>query len=237
MCCYRLNIDKCGIVCQGLDALPQGTVLFAVKVQTKVKYPGTWLREASIVEQGPLAELFVKAQFLAFLAIRVEEKSSVLYPAQLRKIILKEYRLPADRYSELTGQLEQALKLFKKAEQDVREGVGGRRQGGQGVKTTEGKLRAAATAHQERAHHLLGQMRGAWEQAKTRRLLKAPLPKMPPSTLPPLGKWEVTRGYHEELLHGVVFVGHPGGWEVYDLVGGRCTTWLPRQFQSRAPRS
>ena len=51
-------------------------------------------------------------------------------PAQLRKIILKEYRLPADRYSELKGQFEQALKLFKKAEQDVREGVGGRRQGG-----------------------------------------------------------------------------------------------------------
>ena len=38
--------------------------------------------------------------------------------------------------------------------------VGGRRQGGQGVKTREGKLRAAATAHHERAVHLLWQMRG-----------------------------------------------------------------------------
>ena len=46
-------------------------------------------------------------------------------PAQLRNIILKEYRLPADRYSELKGQFEQALKLFKKDAQDVREGVGG----------------------------------------------------------------------------------------------------------------
>ena len=53
-------------------------------------------------------------------------------PAQLRKIILKEYRLPAYRYSELKGQFEQALKLFQKTEQDVREGVGGRRQGGAG---------------------------------------------------------------------------------------------------------
>ena len=40
---------------------------------------------------------------------------------------------------------------------------------------------------------------------------------MPPSTPPPLGKWEVTGGHQQELLHNVVFVGHPGGWEVYDL--------------------
>ena len=53
-------------------------------------------------------------------------------PAQLRKIILKEYRLPANRYSELKGQFEQALRLFKKAEQDVREGVGGGGRGGAG---------------------------------------------------------------------------------------------------------
>ena len=63
------------------------------------------------------------------------------------------------------------------------------------MKSREGKLRAAATAQQGRAEDLPGQMRGAWERAKKRRLLKAPLPKMPPSTLPPFGKWEVTRGH------------------------------------------
>ena len=108
-------------------------------------------------------------------------------PAQLTKIILKEDRLPADWYSELKGQFEQALKLFKKAEHDVRQGVGGRRQGGQGVKTREGKLRASAIAHQKRAEVLPGQMRGPWEAAQKRRLLKAPLPKMPPAPFPPLG--------------------------------------------------
>ena len=138
--------------------------------------------------------------------------------AQLRNIILKEYRLLADRYSGLKGQFEQALKLFKKAEQDVREGVGGGGgRGGQGLKTRKGKLRATATAHQERAEHRFGQMRGPGEEAKKRRLLKAPLPKLPPSTLLPFGKGDVTGGHQEELLHGVVFVGHRGGWEVYDL--------------------
>ena len=67
-------------------------------------------------------------------------------PDQLRKLVLKEYRLPADRYSQLKGQFEQACLSFKKAEQAVREGSGGKRQGGQGVKSREGKLRAAATA-------------------------------------------------------------------------------------------
>ena len=61
-------------------------------------------------------------------------------PAQLRKIILKEYRLRADWYSELKGQFELALKLFKKAEQDDREGVGGRRQGGQGVPLVHARM-------------------------------------------------------------------------------------------------
>ena len=151
-------------------------------------------------------------------------------PDQLRKLVLKEYRSPADRYSKLRGQFEQACQSFKKAEQAVREGVGGKRQGGQGVKSREGKLRAAATAQQGRAEDLLGQMRGAWEEAKKRRLLKAPLPKMPPSTLPPFGKWEVTGGHQEELLHGVVFAGTPRGWEVYDLaataVSRSCTQKL-----------
>ena len=131
-------------------------------------------------------------------------------PAQLRKIVLKEYRLPADRYSPLNRQFEQACKPFKKAEHVVREGPGGKRLWGQGVKTREGKLRAAATARQERAEHLLGQMQGPWEEAKKRRLVKAPLPKMPPSTMPPFGKWEVTGGHEEELPHGVVLARHPG---------------------------
>ena len=51
-------------------------------------------------------------------------------PDQLRKLVLKEYRSPADRYSKLKGQFEQACQSFKKAEQAVREGVGGKRQGG-----------------------------------------------------------------------------------------------------------
>ena len=77
---YRL-IDKCGIVFQGPDTLPKGTVLYEVKVRTKVKCLGTWLGEASIMEQyqGPPAKLFVKAQFLASLPMRVEVKISALY--------------------------------------------------------------------------------------------------------------------------------------------------------------
>ena len=55
------------------------------------------------------------------------------------------------------------------------------------MKTREGELRAAPTAHQESAEHLLGQMWGPWEEAKNCRILKARLPKMPPSTPPPLG--------------------------------------------------
>ena len=53
-------------------------------------------------------------------------------PDQLRKLVHKEYRSPADRYSKLRGQFEQACQSFKKAEQAVREGVGGRGRGGRG---------------------------------------------------------------------------------------------------------
>ena len=59
-------------------------------------------------------------------------------------------------------------------------------------------------------------MRGPWGEAKKRRLLKAPLPKLPP---PPIwgmgGDW----GGGEEMLHGVNVVVHEGGVEVYDLAG------------------
>ena len=58
---------------------------------------------------------------------------------QLRKLVLKEYRSPADRYSKLRGQFEQACQSFKKAEQAVREGVGGKRQGGAGAEEQGGK--------------------------------------------------------------------------------------------------
>ena len=52
--------------------------------------------------------------------------------AQLRKIILKEYRLPNDRYSQWKGRFEEACKLFNQVEQDVREGVWGEESGGAG---------------------------------------------------------------------------------------------------------
>ena len=92
---------------------------------------------------------------------------------------------------------------------------------------------AAATAQQERAEHLLGQMPGPWEEAKKRRLLKAPLAKMPPCTLPPFGKWEVTGGHQEEPLHGVVFAGHSGGWEVYDLAGTAVSRSCTQKLRER----
>ena len=60
-------------------------------------------------------------------------------PDQLRKLVLKEYRSPADRYSKSRGQFEQACQSCKKAEQAVREGVGGKRQGGAGGDEQGGK--------------------------------------------------------------------------------------------------
>ena len=43
---YRLNIEKCGLVCQGADTIPVGTRLFGVKVRDNVKYlsmPTSWI--------------------------------------------------------------------------------------------------------------------------------------------------------------------------------------------------
>ena len=60
-------------------------------------------------------------------------------PDQPRKLVLKEYRSPADRYSQLKGQFEQACQSFKKAERAVREGMGGKRQGGAGGDEQGGK--------------------------------------------------------------------------------------------------
>jgi hypothetical protein len=57
-------------------------------------------------------------------------------PDQLRKLVLKEYRSPADRYSKLRGQFEQACQSFKKAEQAVLEvNTGGVSNGGMVVGT------------------------------------------------------------------------------------------------------
>ena len=78
---YKLHKGKCGVVFYGPSRLPPGTVLYGVKVCTKVKYLGTWLAQASIMEQyqGPLSKLMIKAQFLASLPLRVEEKIQALY--------------------------------------------------------------------------------------------------------------------------------------------------------------
>ena len=78
---YRLNMDKCGVVFQGPDAPPPKTVLYGVQERSKVKYLGTWLGHAIVLDQyqGPLAKLVVKAQFLASLPLIAEEKIQALY--------------------------------------------------------------------------------------------------------------------------------------------------------------
>ena len=47
----RLNMDKCGVVFQGPHAPPPGTVLYGVSVRSKVKYLGTWLGHATVLNQ------------------------------------------------------------------------------------------------------------------------------------------------------------------------------------------
>ena len=74
------------------------------------------------------------------------------------------------------------------------ETCGGKRQGGAGLKEKKRRVREAATAHTKRAEGLQEQMCTPWGEAKKRHLLTEPLPKIPPSTLPPFGEWEVTRG-------------------------------------------
>ena len=109
-------------------------------------------------------------------------------PDQLRKLALKEYRSPADRYCKLKGQLEQACQSFQKAKHAVREGVGGKRQGGQGVKSREGKLRAAATAQQEGQRICWGRCGGLGRRQRNAASLRPPPPpRCPPAPSPPLG--------------------------------------------------
>ena len=72
--------------------------------------------------------------------------------------------------------------------------MGGRGKGISGLREKERKLREAASAHSKRSQGLLQQMRAPWGEAKKRYLVKAPLFKMRPFPLPPLGKREVTWG-------------------------------------------
>ena len=74
-------MGKCGVVFQGPDPLPPGTFLYGVRVCTKVNYLGTWLGHASVFDQYqvPLAKLMVKAQFLASLPLKSEEKNQAQY--------------------------------------------------------------------------------------------------------------------------------------------------------------
>ena len=59
--------------------------------------------------------------------------------------------------------------------------------------------------------------------AKNRHLLKAPLPKMPPSSLPPPRHWPVT-GPGEEDLHRLVFAAAEAGVDVFDAAGTPTST-------------
>ena len=76
-----LNMDKCGVVFQGPDARPPGTVLYGVLVRSKIKNLGTWLGHATVLDQyqGPLAQRMVKAQFLASLPLKAGGEIQALY--------------------------------------------------------------------------------------------------------------------------------------------------------------
>ena len=78
---YRLNVRKCGVVLQGIDWHSEQVPICGFHVQRKVKYLGTWLGNATIMEQfqGPLAKLQAKAQFLATLPLTESEKVQALH--------------------------------------------------------------------------------------------------------------------------------------------------------------
>ena len=98
------------------------------------------------------------------------------------------------------------------------------------MKTREGKLRAQLLPTRKGQSCCWGRRGGLGRRQKNAASLRPSSPRCPPAPSPPLGKWEVTGGHQEELLQGVVFVGHPGGWEVYDLaataVSKSCTQKL-----------
>ena len=111
----------------------------------------------------------------------------------VRECVVKHFRLLADQVRVPRGKFEEEVTQFKGARQWVRETCGGKRQGDAGIREKERRLRDAATPHGERANGLLEHMHTPWTEAKRRQLLKAPLPEMPPSTLPTIWTWEVTR--------------------------------------------
>ena len=78
---YKLNMRKCGVVLQGIDWHSEELPISGFHVQRKVKYLGTWLGNATIMEQfqGPLANLQAKAQFLATLPLTESEKLQALH--------------------------------------------------------------------------------------------------------------------------------------------------------------
>ena len=108
-------------------------------------------------------------------------------PDQLRKLVLKDYRSPAHRYSRLRGQFEQACQSFKKAEHAVREGVGGKRQGGQGVKSREGKCGQQLLPSREGQRICWGRCGGLGRRQRNTASLRPPSPRCPPAPSPPLG--------------------------------------------------
>ena len=137
---------------------------------------------------------------------------------KVRDWVVTQFRKPAEEVRALRARFEDELRKFKAAEVKVRESCGGKRQGEAGLKEKERKLRDAATAHNKKAEGLLAQMRAPWGEARKRHFLKSPLPKMPASTLPPFGKWDMTGGGGEQL-HGPVAAVHAGGVEIFDLAG------------------
>ena len=96
---YKLNMRKCGVVLQGIDWHSEEVPTSGFHVQRKVEYLGTWLGNATIMEQfqGPLAKLQVKAHFLATLPLTESEKVQALhlwaYPV-LRHMALQFFPTP-----------------------------------------------------------------------------------------------------------------------------------------------
>ena len=108
---------------------------------------------------------------------------------KVREWLVKEFRLLADHVRVLARKFEEEVKKFPGAMQRVRETRGRKRQRGAGLRIKERRLREAAAAQSQNSQALLEQMHAPWGQAK-QQLLKAPLSKMPPSTLPPFGVWK-----------------------------------------------
>ena len=114
---------------------------------------------------------------------------------RVRSWVVGQFRQPAEQVRALRGKFEEEVGKFKAAEVKVRETCGGKRKGGAGLMEKECRLRLTAIAHSKKAEGLLVQMRAPWGESKKRHLLKSPLPKkMPASTLPPFGRWDVTGG-------------------------------------------